>query len=287
MKNPVPNTRPNGNNYALGDSVSERSRLKQQAERLAPLSERFLADAGLRPGMLVLELGGGSGHFTRLIAERVGHAGKVVVLERSEAMLHEARENLKSWGLSQVEFHLCNLETTLPKLAASSFDALVGRLILTHLTQPVDVLSQCREFVKAEGIVAFQEADTTLAEVLLEQHRHELPLVYQITRWIKLAEEGSSRNPHLGRELFEIFRQAGLPTPTVQVHTELQSGVSTSRIQSTLVLLRNLLPELQRRGITEAEIGFETLEARLTQETASSPAVQAHTSIVSAWTMKD
>lgn len=285
MKNPVQNTRLNGSKYALGDSASERARLKQQAQRLAPLSERFLADAGLRSGMHVLELGGGSGYFTRLIAERVGPTGHVVVLERSEAMLNEARENLHAWGLSHVECHHCDLETNVPKLTAS-FDALAGRLILTHLTQPVNVLTQCLEYVKAEGVAAFQEADTTLAEVLLEQHRYELPLVYQITRWIKLAEEGSSRNPHLGRELFEVYRRAGLPTPTVQMHTELQSGVSASRVQSTLVLLGNLLPELERRGITAAEIGFETLEARLTAETASSRAVQAHTSIVSAWTEK-
>lgn len=285
MKNPAPNTTHNGSKYALGDSASERSRLKRQAERLAPLSERFLADAGLRPGMHVLEFGGGSAHFTRLIAERVGPGGRVVVLERSPAMLAEAQENLKSWGLDQVHCVECNIEAKIPRLD-SPFDALVGRLILTHLADPVAALIQGLEHVRKEGMVAFQESDTTLAEVLLEQHRTELPLVYQIMQWIKLAEEGSSRNPHLGRELHQVLRQAGLPTPTVVMHTELQSGVSSTRIQSTLVLLRNLLPELERRGITAAEIDFETLEARLIAETSSTSAVQAHTSIVSAWTQK-
>lgn len=273
------------NKYALGDSVLERARLKRQAERLAHLSERFLADAGIHPGMRVLELGGGSAYFTKLIAERVGATGQVVALERSPAMLAEARENLKAWGLHYVECIECDIEAMIP-MFDQRFDALVGRLILTHLTDPVQTLKQALKYVNKQGVVAFQEADTTLAEVLLKQYQLDLPVVYQINQWIRLAEEGSSRNPYQGRELFEVYRQADLPVPRVQVHTELQSGVSMVRIQSTLVLLRNLLPELERRGVNASEIGFETLEARLIAETASSRAVQAHTSIISAWTGK-
>ena len=66
--------------YILGHSASEIQRLKTQAEILRPITERLLLNAGIRPGMRVLDIGCGAGDVTMLAAEKVGPSGSVVGL---------------------------------------------------------------------------------------------------------------------------------------------------------------------------------------------------------------
>ena len=46
-------------NYPLGASQHEYTRLKRQAKYLEPMTRRTLEDAGIQPGMRVLDLGTG------------------------------------------------------------------------------------------------------------------------------------------------------------------------------------------------------------------------------------
>jgi cyclopropane fatty-acyl-phospholipid synthase-like methyltransferase len=47
--------------YALGRSPQEYARLARQAEILKPMTRRVFAEAGIAPGMRVLDLGSGAG----------------------------------------------------------------------------------------------------------------------------------------------------------------------------------------------------------------------------------
>jgi hypothetical protein len=47
--------------YVLGHTPTEQLRLIRQARILAPATERFLGDAGITPGMRVLDIGCGMG----------------------------------------------------------------------------------------------------------------------------------------------------------------------------------------------------------------------------------
>ena len=74
--------------YLLGNSDAEHERLIRQAKRLAPVTERFLREAGIGPGQRVLDVGAGVGDVTILLSHLVGPAGEVVAVER------DARYNL-------------------------------------------------------------------------------------------------------------------------------------------------------------------------------------------------
>jgi demethylmenaquinone methyltransferase / 2-methoxy-6-polyprenyl-1,4-benzoquinol methylase len=53
----------------------------------------------VRPGQVVLDLAGGSGDLTRLLAKRVGDTGRVVLADINSAMLQVGRDRLLDEGL--------------------------------------------------------------------------------------------------------------------------------------------------------------------------------------------
>jgi tRNA A58 N-methylase Trm61 len=61
--------------YILGHSEAELRRLMLQATILNPITRRLLLEAGLQPGMRVLDIGCGSGDVSLLLAEMVAHRG--------------------------------------------------------------------------------------------------------------------------------------------------------------------------------------------------------------------
>ena len=85
---------------------------------------RIVAGLGVRAGDRVFESGIGSGAATAVLAEAVGHDGRVVVQELREDFADWARENLATAGLDdRVEIHLGDLADGLVDGVAGPFDA--------------------------------------------------------------------------------------------------------------------------------------------------------------------
>jgi ubiquinone/menaquinone biosynthesis C-methylase UbiE len=72
-----------GDGYVLGHSDRELERLRLQAKLVDPITRQFLAEAGLAPGMRVLDIGSGAGDVSFLAAGLVRPAGQVVGVDRS------------------------------------------------------------------------------------------------------------------------------------------------------------------------------------------------------------
>lgn len=78
--------------YALGRTPQEYARLARQAEIMKPLTRRLFADAGIRAGMTVLDLGSGAGDVAMLLAEMVSPEGRVIGLDLDHGAMQHARE---------------------------------------------------------------------------------------------------------------------------------------------------------------------------------------------------
>jgi len=76
--------------YLLGHTPVEQQRLIKQARFLAPATEHFLNDAGVGPGMRVLDIGCGMGDVSMLLARRVGPQGLVVSIDLDQASIDTA-----------------------------------------------------------------------------------------------------------------------------------------------------------------------------------------------------
>ncbi len=97
--------------YVLGSSPRELARLGLQARILDGFSEAFLRNAGIEPGMHVLDVGCGAGDLTFLVADLVGPSGRVVGVDSSSDAVSAARARSKKAGLTHVEFIQADLST--------------------------------------------------------------------------------------------------------------------------------------------------------------------------------
>jgi ubiquinone/menaquinone biosynthesis C-methylase UbiE len=143
----------------------------------APLSERMLDLAGLRPGMRVLDLATGRGEPALGAARRVGPQGRVVAVELASAVLQMARDKARGEGLTNLDFRCAKAESV-EGLEEAHFHAATIRWGLMYMTSPVAALATARRALLPTGaLVAALWAEPervpyfTLPRVLLERYR--------------------------------------------------------------------------------------------------------------------
>ncbi|MDH4185737.1 MAG: methyltransferase domain-containing protein [Nitrospira sp.] len=102
-------------------------------QSMACLNHRLVADARLRAGQHVLDLGSGTGYPALLAAQIVGPQGSVIGIDLAESMLAVANRKAKILNLTNVTFHTGDV-TTLP-FESNSFDAVTTRFCLMFLPE--------------------------------------------------------------------------------------------------------------------------------------------------------
>ena len=121
-------------------------------EQMAFLNHRLVADARLRAGMQVLDLGSGTGYPALLGAQTVGQSGRVTGLDLAEQMLTVARRKATTLGLANVMFRTGDA-TALP-FEADSFDAVTSRFCLMFLPEIPKAVAEIARVLRPGGWVA-------------------------------------------------------------------------------------------------------------------------------------
>jgi len=121
-------------------------------EQMAFLNHRLVADARLRAGMQVLDLGSGTGYPSLLGAQTVGPSGSVIGLDLAEQMLAVARSKATTLGLTNVTFRTGDV-TALP-FETNSFDAVTSRFCLMFLPEIPKTAAEIARVLKPGGWVA-------------------------------------------------------------------------------------------------------------------------------------
>lgn len=138
--------------YVVGDDERERQRLIDQASLLDPFTRRLFVEAGIGPGMRVLDVGSGMGDVALLAAELVGPTGSVVGVDTNPDVLVAARRRAPE-NVTFVEGDIRQLELD------GEFDAVVGRLVLMYLQDPAEALAQATRNLRSGGVAAFLEPE--------------------------------------------------------------------------------------------------------------------------------
>jgi SAM-dependent methyltransferase len=266
--------------YALNRGDSETDRLIRQAQLSSTWTRRLFQDAGIGPGMKVLDVGSGAGDVAFLAAELVGPTGQVVGVDADPAVLETARRRAGEARLANVTFVAGDVRSVdLP----DDFDAAIGRLVLMYLADPAEALRGAVRRVRPGGVVAFQDLDVSIMYAHANAGYHS-ELTRRLWSWLHDALERAGIDGAMGRHLHRTFLDAGLPAPELSLTMSMGASESWPGYDLVAATFRSLLPLLERTGVaTAAELDVDTLADRLRAEAADSRLPILLTPMVGAW----
>ena len=263
--------------YVLGHSDRELDRLAVQARLIDPITRRFFSDAGIVPGMRVLDVGSGAGDTAFLAAGLVGETGEVIGVDRAPAALVTARRRAVALKLHNVSFRQGDpADMTFEQ----PFDAIVGRYVLVFQHDPTAMLRKLVAHVRPGGVVAFHEPDFDS-----ERSFPPSPTYDRCCRWVVDTLRLSGADPQMGIKLYPAFVAAGLTAPSLRLESVISGGAnSADHVQFKTELACTLVPEMERLGVaTEGEVESETLAEQMLAEVIANSSVIVGRSEIGAW----
>lgn len=269
--------------YAMGRSQAEAQRLERQGAFFARATRLLFEEAGIGPGMRVLDVGSGAGDVALLVARLVGPTGSVVGVDVNPEIVETARVRAREAALAHVSFVAGDIREV---EIEDEFDAAVGRLVLCYQADPAATLRAALRSVRDGGVAAFYEAN--LGSLLVSQP--ESPLHTLLGRCVNETFARAGVETFMGTKLHRVFLDAGLDAPRL-LHDALMGG-SREFVEAytgyAVHTLRNLLPLTVKYGVAteEEEVGIETFESRYRDDVLGRGSVIRGVDFVGAWSRK-
>lgn len=270
-------TRASTPSYVLGHSERELKRLGTQALQVDPITRHFFRAAGIAPGFRVLDVGSGAGHVAFLAADLVGERGEVIGVDRAPAALAAARAEAKSRSLGRITF----LEGDPAEMTFDRpFDAVIGRYVLMFQTDPSAMLRKLAAHLRPGGTIVFHEPDWDGARSF-----PPAPTYDRCCRWIVETLRSRGHETRMGKKLHSTFVAAGLPAPTMALEASIGGGPKGAEgIQLIADVTETMLPAMEQAGVAKAaEVGLETLAARMLHEAVANDSIIVGRYEIGAW----
>ncbi len=263
--------------YVLGHSQQELERLSFQASLIDPITRGFFTDAGVIPGMRVLDVGSGAGDVAILAAGLVGEQGEVVGIDRAPVALATARARAEALSLRNVSFVEGDIGST---SFERPFDAIIGRYVLMFQRDPAALLRDISLHARPGGVIVFHELDWGAAWAFPASPTYDSSC-RRLVECLALA----GTEPRMGLKLHATFLSAGLPAPAMSMSARVGGG-QNSRDSANLLagVTGTLLAEMERLGLaTAGEVSIDTLADRIIDEFTAGGSVLISRSEIGAW----
>ena len=268
----------NNPDYVLGHSDFELARLARQERLIGPVTRDYFREAGIAPGMRVLDVGSGTGAVAFIAAELVGGSGEVLGTDLAPTAVAAARANASARGLENVSFEQGNpAEMTFER----PFDAVLGRYVLLFQADAASMLHRLAKVTRPGGIVLFHEPDWSFI-----RSDPPAPLYDRCQRWVVdlFGRVGTSTN--MGGKLHRAFVDAGLMPPTMRMRAIIgDSETAREWLGAVAELAISLAPSIQAHGIaTPEEMDCGTLVERVIDDVATNRSMIVGRAEIGAWT---
>jgi ubiquinone/menaquinone biosynthesis C-methylase UbiE len=113
--------------------------------------EKIVVAARVKPGMVVADVGAGTGLFTRLFAAKVGPTGKVIAVDIVQKFLDHIAKTCKDAGVTNVETKLCKADSV--ELPPASADLVFICDTYHHFEFPFRTMASVHAALKPGGQV--------------------------------------------------------------------------------------------------------------------------------------
>jgi ubiquinone/menaquinone biosynthesis C-methylase UbiE len=131
--------------------LSARDRIEQP--------EKVMAATGVKPGMVIGEIGAGHGYFTFWLAKGVGKTGKIYANDIDRSALAAIERRRDAEGISNIETVLGSVDD--PRLPEASLDMVFIVNAFHDLARPLDLLANLRPALKPEATVVIMDRDAS------------------------------------------------------------------------------------------------------------------------------
>jgi ubiquinone/menaquinone biosynthesis C-methylase UbiE len=115
-------------------------------EQIGYLNHRLVADARVRSGYAVLDLGSGTGYPALLAAQMVGSSGSVIGIDLAADMLAAAERKARRLGLTNIAFQVG--DASILPFGSAAFDAVISRFCLMFLPDVPQALAEIARVLK-------------------------------------------------------------------------------------------------------------------------------------------
>lgn len=242
---------------------------------LEPFTRQLFIEAGISPGMRVLDVCSGAGDVAFLVREIVGPGGHVVGFDTSPNAVSYANDRAAFRDFRNVKFVQADLED-LP--FGADFDAVVGRKVLAYRRDPVRDLRALTRCMKPGGLLVFQEFDHSSGRTI-----PSAPAVEEARKWFLEAFERAGIDSQMGLKLHAIFQDAGLEPPRMRLDG-LIGGAESVAAMMMPGLVHTLLPALEELEVaTEEEVQVDALEDRIRMDLMRTGGILQTSLLIGAW----
>ncbi|HEX8031489.1 MAG TPA: methyltransferase domain-containing protein [Vicinamibacterales bacterium] len=134
----------------------------------------------LKPGMVVADIGAGSGYYASRMAKRVGPTGRVYATDIQPGMIELLNRRITSEGLTNVTTVLGGMDD--PKLPPNAIDLAIMVDVYHELQEPQIFLQRLKQAFKPGGrlvLMEFRKEDPQIP--ILEVHKMSVAEVKQET----------------------------------------------------------------------------------------------------------
>jgi SAM-dependent methyltransferase len=206
----------------------------------------------------------------------IGQDGHVTGIDMDKTQLELAGERARDWGLANVEFRNANVNDWNEPAA---YDLVYCRLLLEHLSNPIDLLRRVWRAVKAGGMIVAEDGDF---EGLFSHPPNEGYAFWADTYCRVTRRRGG--DPAFGRKLYACFLEAGIPNPSVQL---LQHARITGEAKSLSLLTLDATADAIVAGGIASESEVASARTSLDEATKDPQTVLGGPRIFQVWSRRD
>ncbi|WNM59195.1 class I SAM-dependent methyltransferase [Candidatus Nitrospira allomarina] len=169
--------------------------------------EKVVEALNIMPGMVVADVGAGSGYFTRRFAKTVGETGQVLAVDIEQKMLDYNKQELEKLGMAnRAIFILAKPDD--PLLSENSVDLVFLCNAYHHVEHHVDYWAKIKSALKPNGrlvIIDFYH-DERSGKLSFSKH-HLVPRERVIENMEKVGLTLSKEHTFLSRQYFLEFEK--------------------------------------------------------------------------------
>jgi ubiquinone/menaquinone biosynthesis C-methylase UbiE len=209
----------NEQSAATLERFMERLEFRAKDPTFVAYREAYLKLIDLPHAATVLDLGCGTGVVTRAIAARDEFAGTVTGIDQSPQFIAAADRLAADEGIGDsVEFVVGDAHAL--GFPAASFDAAVAHTLVSHVRDPLAVLTEASRVVRPGGVVAVFDGD--YASLTFGCSDPELGQTIE-----RAIQSMIMSSPRVMREVPRLLPQAGLRLIATQAHVYAEAGSSS------------------------------------------------------------